>query len=83
VRRFSWQSYRPQCCKRDAIRRLPRHGGADTVRRKRKTSATPKLPGKGLCNQRAGEGSRFYADDAASMLPDTPLMEGKKAILAG
>ncbi|HVZ82372.1 MAG TPA: DUF4440 domain-containing protein [Terracidiphilus sp.] len=25
----------------------------------------------------------FYADDAASMLPDTPLMTGKQAILAG
>jgi uncharacterized protein (TIGR02246 family) len=25
----------------------------------------------------------FYADDAASMLPDTPLMTGKTAILAG
>ena len=25
----------------------------------------------------------FYADDAASMLPDTPLMTGKKAIIAG
>jgi uncharacterized protein (TIGR02246 family) len=25
----------------------------------------------------------FYADDAASMLPDTPLMSGKKAIIAG
>lgn len=25
----------------------------------------------------------FYADDAASMLPDTPLMTGRKAIIAG
>lgn len=25
----------------------------------------------------------FYADDAASMLPDTPLMTGKQAIIAG
>jgi len=38
---------------------------------------------KAFATKEPEKAAAFYADDAASMLPDTPLMEGKKAILAG
>lgn len=38
---------------------------------------------KAFATKEPAKAAAFYADDAASMLPDTPLMEGKAAILAG
>ena len=38
---------------------------------------------KAFATKEPEKAAAFYADDAASMLPDTPLMEGKAAILAG
>jgi len=38
---------------------------------------------KAFATKEPEKAAAFYADDAASMLPDTPLMSGKQAILAG
>jgi uncharacterized protein (TIGR02246 family) len=38
---------------------------------------------KAFATKEPEKAAAIYADDAASMLPDTPLMSGKKAILAG
>jgi uncharacterized protein (TIGR02246 family) len=38
---------------------------------------------KAFATKEPGRAAAFYADDAASMLPDTPLMRGKAAIIAG
>jgi len=38
---------------------------------------------KAFATKDPAKAEAFYADDAASMLPDTPLMTGKKEILAG
>jgi uncharacterized protein (TIGR02246 family) len=38
---------------------------------------------KAFATKEPEKAAAFYADDAASMLPDTPLMTGKKAIIAG
>ncbi len=38
---------------------------------------------KAFATKEPEKAAAFYADDAASMLPDTPLMTGKQAIIAG
>jgi uncharacterized protein (TIGR02246 family) len=38
---------------------------------------------KAFATKEPEKAAAFYADDAASMLPDTPLMTGRKAIVAG
>jgi len=38
---------------------------------------------KAFATKQPEKAAAFYADDAASMLPDTPLMTGRKAIIAG
>jgi uncharacterized protein (TIGR02246 family) len=38
---------------------------------------------KAFATKEPEKAAAFYADDAASMLPDTPLMTGRKAIIAG
>jgi len=38
---------------------------------------------KAFATKEPAKAEAFYADDADSMLPDTPLMAGKQAILAG
>lgn len=38
---------------------------------------------KAFATKEPEKAAAFYADDAASMLPDTPLMAGKQAIIAG
>jgi len=38
---------------------------------------------KAFATKEPEKAAAFYADDAASMLPDTPLMSGKAAIIAG
>ena len=38
---------------------------------------------KAFATKEPAKAGAFYADDADSMLPDTPLMSGKQAILAG
>ncbi len=38
---------------------------------------------KAFATKEPEKAAAFYADDAASMLPDTPLMTGKQAIVAG
>ena len=38
---------------------------------------------KAFATKEPAKAEAFYADDADSMLPDTPLMSGKQAILAG
>jgi len=38
---------------------------------------------KAFATKEPEKAASFYADDAASMLPDTPLMTGRKAIVAG
>lgn len=38
---------------------------------------------KAFATKEPAKAEAFYADDAASMLPDTPLMTGKAEILAG
>jgi uncharacterized protein (TIGR02246 family) len=38
---------------------------------------------KAFATKEPVKAAAFYADDAASMLPDTPLMTGKEAIIAG
>jgi uncharacterized protein (TIGR02246 family) len=38
---------------------------------------------KAFATKEPEKAAAFYADNAASMLPDTPLMTGRKAIIAG
>jgi uncharacterized protein (TIGR02246 family) len=38
---------------------------------------------RAFATKEPAKAAAFYADDASSMLPDTPLMTGKQAILAG
>ncbi len=38
---------------------------------------------KAFATKEPEKAAAFYADDAASMLPDTPLMSGRMAIIAG
>lgn len=38
---------------------------------------------KAFATKEPAKAEAFYADDADSMLPDTPIMSGKEAILAG
>jgi uncharacterized protein (TIGR02246 family) len=38
---------------------------------------------KAFATKEPEKAAAFYADDAASMLPDTPLMTGRQAIIAG
>ena len=38
---------------------------------------------KAFATKEPERAAAFYADDAASMLPDTPLMTGRQAIIAG
>lgn len=38
---------------------------------------------KAFATKEPAKAEAFYADDADSMLPDTPIMSGKQAILAG
>jgi uncharacterized protein (TIGR02246 family) len=38
---------------------------------------------KAFATKEPEKAAAFYADDAASMLPDTPLMTGKQAIITG
>ena len=38
---------------------------------------------KAFATKEPEKAAAFYADDAASMLPDTPLMTGRRAIIAG